>query len=79
VQSHSSDGAAAIDLSGDGPLFLKSINTSVLRKEPVLPFIEQDEWRIVVFTDGYLNNDPLTPPDINVDPGHFYDYLPPSA
>jgi hypothetical protein len=80
MQSHSVYGSA-ISLSGEPPVYLKSINTDVLRKDPVLPFIEQDEWRIVVITGGsggYLNNDPMEPLKINVDPDHFYEYSTPN-
>lgn len=66
---------AAIRLDGSPPIAIKSINTDVLRKEPIEPFILQDEWRIAVFTSGYLNNDPNEPLKINVDPKHFYEYI----
>ena len=45
------------------------------RKDPVEPFILQDEWRIAIFTQGYLNNDPNEPLKINVDTKHFYEYI----
>lgn len=70
---------AAMNIPGNPPLFLKSIDTDVLRKYPVRPFIEQDEWRIVIFTKEYYKNDPMEPLKINVDPSHFYEYLPPSC
>jgi len=66
---------AAIALDGNPPVAIKSINTDVLRKEPVQPFILQDEWRITIFISGYLNNDPNEPLKINVDPSHFYEYI----
>jgi hypothetical protein len=56
------------------PLYLDPLNTDVLRKQPIRPFIEQDEWRIVIFTEGYLNDDPHAPLQIQVDPSHFYPY-----
>lgn len=65
---------AAIGLGGNPPEYLGSINTDVLRKDPVNPFIEQDEWRIVVFTDGIHKDDPDAPLEIRVDPNHFYEY-----
>lgn len=73
VRSHTSTGAA-IGLGGNPPEYLRSINTDVLRKDPVSPFIAQDEWRIVIFTEGVYKDDPNVPLEINVDPGHFYDY-----
>jgi hypothetical protein len=63
---------AAINLGGDPPLSLGALNTNVLRKRPVAPFIEQDEWRIVIFTDGYLGNDAATALKICVARSHFY-------
>lgn len=65
-------GSAAIQLRESPPLYLNPINTDVLRKDPILPFIEQDEWRIAVFTDGYLNGDSNAPLKIEVDPSHFF-------
>lgn len=62
-------------LDGNPSIAVKPINTDVLRKDPVEPFILQDEWRIAIFTKGYLNNDPNEPLNINVDPKHFYKYL----
>jgi hypothetical protein len=66
---------AAIKLSGNPHVAIKSINTDVLRKNPVEPFISQDEWRITILTVGYLNGDFNAPLKINVDPSHFYDYI----
>ncbi len=65
----------SLKLSGNPSVAVKSVNTDVLRKEPVEPFIFQDEWRIVIFTNGYLNNDPNEPLKINVSPDHFYEYI----
>lgn len=65
---------AAINLGGDPPLCLGALNTDALRKRPVAPFTEQDEWRIVIFTDGYLGNDVTAPLKICVAPSHFYPY-----
>ena len=72
--SHSTIGSAAISFGGEVPLLLNPINTDVLVKHPVVPFIEQDEWRIVVFVDEYLNGDPSAPLRLQVDPSHFYEY-----
>lgn len=73
VRSHSGPGAA-IGLGGAPPEYLRSINTDVLRKDPVSPFIEQDEWRIVVFTEDFYKDDPNAPLEIHVEPSHFYEY-----
>lgn len=68
---------SAIQLSGAPSVYVKSINTDVLRKDPVEPFISQDEWRIAIFTNKYLNDDWNEPLKINVDPSHFYPYIEP--
>lgn len=67
-------GSGAIQLSNDPPLYLNPADTDVLRKLPIAPFIEQDEWRIVLFTDGYVDNDPNMPLRANVSPSNFYLY-----
>ena len=67
--------SSAIGLGGTPPVCLKSINTDVLRKEPVKPFIEQDEWRIAVFSPELVGGDPNEPLKINVDPDHFFEYI----
>ncbi len=54
---------------------LGAIETDVLIKRPIAPFIEQDEWRIVLFTDGYVDSNPNEPLKLKVDPGHFYPYM----
>lgn len=72
--SHSSQGAA-IALGGNPQNILKPIDSEVLRKEPVEPFISQDEWRIVVFPTSYVNSDPNDPLKIAVSPDHFYEYI----
>lgn len=73
------DGAgAAISIEGVGGFYLKSVDTDVLRKDPIYPFIEQDEWRIVIFVKEYYNGDRAEPLKISVDPGHFYEYIPPA-
>lgn len=71
------DGGAIGELSsvsGGKSIYIHPLSTDVLRKSPVKPFIEQDEWRIVVFTDGYLNNNSKCDLLIQVDPSHFYEY-----
>lgn len=68
-------GGAAIQLGDNPPWFLNPLGTDVLRKSPVEPFIQQDEWRIVVFVDSYLSSDVSKPLKINVSPEHFYEYL----
>ena len=68
---------SAIELGGTPSVHLKSINTDVLRKDPVEPFISQDEWRIGIFTNQYLNDDWSEPLKINVDPNHFFSYIKP--
>lgn len=65
---------AAICLGGQPSTYLNPLDTDVLRKEPIAPFTEQDEWRVVIFTDGYLDGDPNSPLKINVEPSHFYPY-----
>jgi hypothetical protein len=62
----------AIELSKG--IYLKSIATEILRKDPILPFIKQDEWRIAIFVKDYINNDAAESLFINVDKRHFYSY-----
>jgi hypothetical protein len=73
--SHSQIGSSAMQVAEKPSVYLNPLNTSVLRKQPVVPFIEQDEWRIVILTTGYAGEDPMAPLKINVDPAHFYPYL----
>ncbi len=61
-------------IGGNPPVYLNPLNTDVLRKRPIVPFIEQDEWRIVILTNGYLGDDPNAPLQLNVDPSNFYAY-----
>lgn len=70
---------SAVCLDGEPNEYIRSINTDVLRKSPVLPFIEQDEWRIVVFLENSKSLDPMEPIKINVDARNFYEYIPPSG
>lgn len=71
----STSGGAAIRIDGNPPHFLNPINTDVLRKRPTKPFIDQDEWRIAIFTEGYIDNDPSLPLKITVAQEHFFPYL----
>lgn len=70
-------GGAAIGLGGAPPIAVRSIDTDVLRKEPVEPFISQDEWRIVVFPREYIDNDPNKPLKLSVSPENFFHYIRP--
>lgn len=72
--SHNPIGGSAMKLRGEPPLYLNPAHTDILRKEPVVPFTEQDEWRIAIFTEKHLNDDPNVPLKINVNPGNFYPY-----
>lgn len=72
--SHSGS-SAAIEMTGAPAVYLKSINTDVLRKLPVEPFISQDEWRIALFVKNYLKDEINEPLKINVSPTHFYKYM----
>ena len=72
--SQISVGASAIQLRSAPPLYLNPLATDVLVKRPVAPFIEQDEWRIVIFTRKYLSNDVNAPLKLEVEPVHFYPY-----
>lgn len=74
--SYSRSGGA-IDLGGNPPVSVRSLDTDVLRKEPVAPFIFQDEWRIAIFPARYLDDDPNAPLKLNVSQEHFFDYIPP--
>jgi hypothetical protein len=68
---------APICLAHNPPAYLTLVNTDLLRKAPVRPFIEQDEWRIVLMTDGYLDGDGDVPLKLNVDTLNFYPYCTP--
>lgn len=76
VLSHSAHtvGGAAIEISGNPPTYVNPLSTDVLRKQPKPPFILQDEWRVAIFTSGYVDDDPMAPLCINVDPANFYEY-----
>jgi hypothetical protein len=53
--------------------------TDLLRARPSTsrryPFIEQDEWRIAILTEGYLNGDAQRPLEATVSPSLFRRYL----
>lgn len=68
-------GGPAIALGGSPPSWVNVTDTDVLRKHPVAPFIDQDEWRIAVFPNEYISDDANEPLRINVDPGHFFPYI----
>ncbi|NTW84146.1 MAG: hypothetical protein HGB36_12425 [Chlorobiaceae bacterium] len=68
-------GSAAVQLGKNPPWFLNPLDTDVLRKSPVEPFIQQDEYRIVVFVTSYISEDVNEPLKLNVSPDHFYAYL----
>lgn len=65
---------APICVGGIPSEFLVSVDTDVLRKDPVKPFVDQDEWRVVIFTNGYYKDNPKAPLELKVDPKHFYGY-----
>lgn len=67
-------GSAPLRLSASPPAVVAPITMDVLRKQPVEPFVKQDEWRIAVFTDGFLGDDADLPLKIQVEPSHFYSY-----
>ncbi len=68
-------GGSPLCLSRNPASYIRPLNVDVLRKQPMFPFVDQDEWRIVVFADGYLEGNPRFPLKINVDPGAFFPYL----
>ncbi len=78
MQTQNKNGAI-LQLTEVPPHYLSVLNTDVLRKEPVMPFIEQDEWRIVIFTNGFIGNDFDKPLKITVDTEHFYPYIRPTS
>ncbi|AGP85698.1 hypothetical protein [Alteromonas mediterranea] len=57
---------------GDQAESIQSFDPNCLRKSPEEPFIGQDEWRIVIFSDEIYKGDLKAPLDINVDPSHFF-------
>jgi hypothetical protein len=75
AQSLNSNGGAAVQYGHNPAQYLNPVNTDVLRKLPVEPFIKQDEWRIAVFVNKYIENDPKLPLKIKVSTTHFYPYL----
>lgn len=75
AQSLHSRGGAAFKIGDNPSCYLNPVDNDVLRKRPIQPFIEQDEWRIVIFTEDYLDNDPMLPLKINVSAQHFYAYM----
>lgn len=70
------DGSGAGIRLGENPSRnLKVFNAHPFKKRPVLPFILQDEWRIVIWTKGYLNGSTAEALKIRVPPSLFYRYL----
>lgn len=65
---------ALIEITEQPPHYLRTIDRTALRKEPILPFIEQDEWRIVIFSDSFVKNDPEAPLVLKVDRDLFFEY-----
>jgi hypothetical protein len=74
MQTQNNNGAI-LELTDVPPHYLSALNSDVLRKEPIMPFIEQDEWRIVIFTKDFIENDFNKPLKIKVDTEHFYPYI----
>ncbi len=72
MQTASPIGGAPVQLADNR--YLNVASSDVLRKLPIEPFIQQDEWRIVLFTNGYLDSDPNAPLRINVQKSHFYPF-----
>lgn len=73
-RSHRYDGAA-IRIGKELPHSILSADTSYLRKIPVLPFILQDEWRVVIFVSKYLDDDKNAPLKLEVDVDNFFPYI----
>ncbi|TFH89130.1 hypothetical protein [Vibrio ouci] len=73
VQTEKRNGAI-LEITDNPPHYLSTVDMTALRKEPILPFIEQDEWRIVVFTNGFIKGDHLAPLKLKVDKNLFYEY-----
>ncbi len=74
MQTASPVGGAPVQFDDNPPRYLNVASSDVLRKLPVEPFIGQDEWRVVLFTNGYVDNDPSAPLRISVRNSHFYPY-----
>jgi hypothetical protein len=66
---------APFQFANDPSRCLRIYNPHAFKKRPVYPFTEQDEWRIVIWTNGYLNEDPNAPFKVRVPPSLFYRYL----
>lgn len=66
---------APIQVGHDPSRFLGVWRPSPFRKRPIPPFIYQDEWRIVLRTNGYINRDSSVPLKVRVPPSLFYEYL----
>ncbi|MEQ1631451.1 MAG: hypothetical protein ABL997_03700 [Planctomycetota bacterium] len=51
-------GTAALRINGAPPTFVYPLSTDALHKRPERPFLDQHEWRIAIFTNSYIDNDP---------------------
>jgi hypothetical protein len=72
----SEDGKGAAIQFGDGQSrALRVFDVSPFRKRPIPPFTQQDEWRIVMWSEGYLKGDSKEPLIVRVPPSLFYRYL----
>lgn len=67
-------GAPIRCLRNEKEVSITPIAPTPFRKRPVLPFIEQDEWRIVIYTEGYLPGPIDEPLRINVSASQFFAY-----
>lgn len=67
-------GGAPIQFGDNPSRYLTVHSSDALRKLPIDPFIQQDEWRVVLFTNGYVDNDPAAPLRLSVRKSHFYPY-----
>jgi len=74
TRSRNSRGSAPIRMPNNPNEYLVPVDLDVLRKLPIVPLISQDEWRIAIFTDGYIDGDPRGPLKINVSTSHFFPY-----
>lgn len=69
------DKSAPIQFGYDPSRCLRIFHPNPFKKRPVPPFIHQDEWRIVIWTSGYIKDDPNEPLKVRVPPALFYSYL----
>jgi hypothetical protein len=69
------DKGAPIQFGHNPSRCLRIFHPNAFKKRPVPPFIHQDEWRIVIWTSGYVKDDPNEPLKVRVPPSLFYRYL----